>query len=70
MNRQRLDRITGFIRDLKPRVDPSSYRPLILLFALPTSVLLWPLSLDVARALVCSAPLQFRLKAGATPMPP
>ena len=56
LNRLRWETITSLGRALRPYVDPSSYRPLILLAVISLAVFLWPLAVDVAYALFFMIP--------------
>jgi hypothetical protein len=57
---ERREWIRGWIRRLRPWVDPSSYRPLILLFVLSMTVFIGPLVADVSYALFFRLPDWFR----------
>src|SRR3982751_1618811 len=60
MSRLRWEAIRSLGRTLRPYVDPSSYRPLILLVVISLIIFLWPLAVDVAHALFFMIPSWIR----------
>ena len=53
-------KVESIYRYVKPWFDPTSYRPLILLFVVAMAIFLWPLATEVASALFFRIPNPLR----------